>query len=83
MWQGLASYWEMNVSSTHSIIGAIIGFSLVYGGKDAVNWATPDSKVSTAAYWNMCVETDIRNMCRVALEMMPCRSRFPMLPTFG
>ena len=22
-------------------VGAIIGFSLVYGGKDAVNWATP------------------------------------------
>ncbi len=110
VWQGLASYMELNVSATHSIseslpncyhfssftpcphrcpatfalrqfdasgsyasqtstrpasllhdafpapitrtritnapccpptVGAIIGFSLVYGGKDAVNWATP------------------------------------------
>ncbi|KAG2452635.1 hypothetical protein HYH02_002869 [Chlamydomonas schloesseri] len=42
VWQGLASYWEMNVSATHAIIGAIMGFSLVYGGSSAVNWATPD-----------------------------------------
>ncbi|KAG2436483.1 hypothetical protein HXX76_006784 [Chlamydomonas incerta] len=42
LWQAIASYYEYNVSATHSIIGAIIGFSLVYGGADAVNWATPD-----------------------------------------
>ncbi|GLC32995.1 hypothetical protein PLESTB_000382400 [Pleodorina starrii] len=42
VWQALASFWELNVSATHSIIGAIIGFSLVYGGGPAVNWATPD-----------------------------------------
>ncbi|PNH03788.1 Phosphate-repressible phosphate permease [Tetrabaena socialis] len=42
VWQAGASFYELNVSATHSIIGAIIGFSLVYGGKDAVNWATPD-----------------------------------------
>lgn len=45
IWQGLASYMELNVSATHSIIGAIIGFSLVYGGKDAINWATPEPKL--------------------------------------
>ncbi|GLI65531.1 hypothetical protein VaNZ11_009086 [Volvox africanus] len=44
VWQGLASFWELNVSATHSIIGAIMGFSLVYGGRNAVNWATPDPK---------------------------------------
>ncbi len=43
IWQGLASYWELNVSATHSIIGAIMGFSLVYGGGDAVLWAAPDT----------------------------------------
>ncbi|KAG2490083.1 hypothetical protein HYH03_011389 [Edaphochlamys debaryana] len=42
VWQALASFWELNVSATHSIIGAIIGFSLVYGGADAVSWAVPD-----------------------------------------
>ncbi|KAG2440881.1 hypothetical protein HXX76_003735 [Chlamydomonas incerta] len=42
VWQALASYWELNVSATHSIIGAIIGFSFVFGGANAVNWALPD-----------------------------------------
>lgn len=42
VWQGLASYWEMNVSATHSIIGAIIGFALVTGGSRAVKWVAPD-----------------------------------------
>ncbi len=42
IWQALASYYELNVSATHSIIGAIMGFSLVYGGGDAVLWAVPD-----------------------------------------
>lgn len=37
------SYLELNISSTHSIIGSIIGFSLVYKGKDGVLWALPDS----------------------------------------
>ncbi|KXZ51046.1 hypothetical protein GPECTOR_14g33 [Gonium pectorale] len=45
VWQALASYYELNVSATHSIIGAIIGFSFVYGGSGAVNWATPDKAV--------------------------------------
>ncbi|PNH04464.1 Phosphate-repressible phosphate permease [Tetrabaena socialis] len=43
VWQAGASFYELNVSATHSIIGAIMGFSLVYGGADAVNWATPDT----------------------------------------
>ncbi|GFH30045.1 phosphate transporter, partial [Haematococcus lacustris] len=42
MWNILASYLEFNVSSTHSIIGSIMGFSLVFGGGDAVKWAVPD-----------------------------------------
>lgn len=39
VWNILASYWELNVSATHSIIGSIMGFSIVYGGADAVLWA--------------------------------------------
>ncbi len=37
--------WPATELSSHLLpaaaVGAIIGFSLVYGGKDAVNWATP------------------------------------------
>ncbi len=42
IWQIVASYFELNVSSTHSIIGSIIGFALVYGGSDAITWDEPD-----------------------------------------
>jgi solute carrier family 20 (sodium-dependent phosphate transporter) len=43
-WQIGASYLGYNVSATHSIIGAIMGFALVYDGVNAVNWAKPDPK---------------------------------------
>ena len=38
LWLTLATYLKWPVSTTHSIIGAIVGFSLAYGGEDAVNW---------------------------------------------
>jgi len=38
LWLLLASYFGWPVSTTHSIIGAIIGFALVSVGSDAVNW---------------------------------------------
>ena len=38
IWLNIATYFKYPVSTTHSIVGAIIGFSLSYGGRDAVNW---------------------------------------------
>lgn len=38
IWLTLATYLKYPVSTTHSIIGAIIGFSLAYGGSDAADW---------------------------------------------
>lgn len=40
--QILGSYLELNISSTHSIIGCIMGFTLVLKGKDGVIWAIRD-----------------------------------------
>lgn len=40
-WQWWASSKGLNVSATHSIIAGIMGFSLVWGGGKAVNWASP------------------------------------------
>eukprot|EP00195_Chlamydomonas_chlamydogama_P005795 CAMPEP_0202904830 /NCGR_PEP_ID=MMETSP1392-20130828/31296_1 /ASSEMBLY_ACC=CAM_ASM_000868 /TAXON_ID=225041 /ORGANISM="Chlamydomonas chlamydogama, Strain SAG 11-48b" /LENGTH=650 /DNA_ID=CAMNT_0049592659 /DNA_START=226 /DNA_END=2178 /DNA_ORIENTATION=+ len=37
-WLLVATYWGYAVSTTHSIIGAIMGFALVYGGYDGVKW---------------------------------------------
>jgi solute carrier family 20 (sodium-dependent phosphate transporter) len=45
IWQTWASIYEYNVSATHSIIGAIMGFALVYKGSDGVNWAQPNKDV--------------------------------------
>lgn len=44
IWLAFTSYKGWNVSSTHSIIGGILGFSLVFAGKDGVMWAIPDTK---------------------------------------
>lgn len=38
VWLQLASYFGWPVSTTHSIIGAILGFGVMYGGVDAVQW---------------------------------------------
>lgn len=38
IWLNLATYFKFPVSTTHSIIGAIIGFSLAYGGSESVLW---------------------------------------------
>jgi inorganic phosphate transporter, PiT family len=38
LWVLLASLTSLPVSSTHSIVGSILGFSLVAGGPNVVNW---------------------------------------------
>ena len=35
----LASYFGLPVSTTHAIVGAVIGFGAVIGGIDAVHWS--------------------------------------------
>lgn len=37
-WLQVASYFGWPVSTTHSIVGAIIGFGLISGGKSVINW---------------------------------------------
>ncbi|PSC76970.1 sodium phosphate symporter [Micractinium conductrix] len=39
IWLILATYWELPVSTTHSIVGAIIGMTMVSAGPDAVIWS--------------------------------------------
>ncbi|WIA18457.1 hypothetical protein OEZ85_009915 [Tetradesmus obliquus] len=41
LWILLATYMELPVSTTHSIIGGVIGFALVFGGGNAVVWYEP------------------------------------------
>lgn len=34
----IATYYSAAISTTHSIIGAVMGFGLIFGGKDAIIW---------------------------------------------
>ena len=38
LWLHLASSFGLPVSTTHSIVGAIFGFGLLFGGPDAIAW---------------------------------------------
>ncbi len=38
IWLQVASYYGWPVSTTHSIVGAIVGFGLINGGIEAVQW---------------------------------------------
>ncbi|MCK4905424.1 inorganic phosphate transporter [bacterium] len=39
VWITFATWKSWPISTTHSIVGALIGFGLICGGVDAVNWA--------------------------------------------
>jgi PiT family inorganic phosphate transporter len=39
LWLQYATYKGLPVSTTHSIVGAVLGFALVYGGFYEINWA--------------------------------------------
>lgn len=41
IWVMIATYVELPVSTTHSMVGGVIGFALAYGGADAVIWSAP------------------------------------------
>jgi PiT family inorganic phosphate transporter len=48
IWVTLSTWREMPISTTHSIIGALIGFGIIAGGTSAVAW---DKVGSVAASW--------------------------------
>jgi PiT family inorganic phosphate transporter len=48
LWLNIATYAGWPVSTTHSIVGAVMGFGLIAGGFEAVNWWM---MVKIAASW--------------------------------
>lgn len=47
LWLQVASYFGWPVSTTHSIVGAILGFGIAYAGIEAVHWDKVGSIVSS------------------------------------
>ncbi len=47
MWLQIASYFGWPVSTTHSIVGAVLGFGVMYGGLAVADWAKVASIVSS------------------------------------
>jgi solute carrier family 20 (sodium-dependent phosphate transporter) len=43
IWLVVATYLELPVSTTHSIIGSLVGTGMVYRGPDSVNWISEGS----------------------------------------
>lgn len=48
LWLQIASFFGWPVSTTHSIIGAVVGFGAVVGGIDSVNW---DNVIYISSGW--------------------------------
>ena len=46
LWLALATFLELPVSTTHSIVGAIIGMSLIAAGPDSIVWTSPATATS-------------------------------------
>jgi len=47
VWLQLATYFGLPVSTTHSIVGAVVGFVLILQGYDAINWAKVGNVVAS------------------------------------
>ena len=47
VWLQVASYFGWPVSTTHSIVGAVLGFGVMYGGMQVANWGKVGSIVSS------------------------------------
>ncbi len=47
IWLQIASYYGWPVSTTHSIVGSVLGFGVVVGGMDAANWGKVGEIVSS------------------------------------
>jgi PiT family inorganic phosphate transporter len=47
IWVTLATWKEMPISTTHSIVGALMGFGIIYGGIYYVNWVKVGSVVAS------------------------------------
>lgn len=85
LWLQIASFFGWPVSTTHSIVGAVLGFGVVSGGIDAVDWMEIGS---IAASWvispllggglSYCIFTVIRT--KILYDINPISAAKRMTP---
>lgn len=85
IWLQIASYFGWPVSTTHAIVGAIIGFGWVIGGSDAVQWSKTIAIVSSwiisplmAGIISFVIFSILQKKILFALD--PCEATKKLLP---
>lgn len=84
-WLNLATYFKWPVSTTHAIIGAIIGFGLIVGGAESIEWSVVGSIVLswiispiTSAIVSLIIFSVIQK--RILYAMDPVRQAKRLIP---
>jgi hypothetical protein len=78
-WILLATYLELPVSTTHSIIGGVVGFALVFGGGNAVTWCVPTPRLRLRLRPG-CGRAPAVASAGGASRLQPCEHQHPPSP---
>ncbi len=90
VWLQIASYYGWPVSTTHTIVGAIVGFGVVSGGWEAVQWSNVLLIVSSwlisplsGAIMSFLIFTFLRKSIFYAADPLAAAKRMTPIIVFG
>ncbi|MBA2728239.1 MAG: inorganic phosphate transporter [Parachlamydiaceae bacterium] len=90
VWLQIASYYGWPVSTTHTIVGAIVGFGVVSGGMDAIQWENVFLIVSSwlisplsGAIMSFLIFTFLRKSIFYAPDPLAAAKRMTPIIVFG
>ena len=65
----LATWWAMPVSTTHAIVGAVLGMTLVGTGVSCVRWGYPGLLTIVASwFWSPLAAGAASSLCLLAIK---------------
>ena len=74
----LATYWAMPVSTTHVIVGAVMGMSLVGSGATCVRWGYPGLLTIVASwFWSPLAAGLASSLCLLGAQRFVLRVTCP------